>query len=238
MRINGLNMDAENGLTLRDAFDSDAEYEASIEAMADFCPFCCEAPCRCYRGPVEGNLVDVAGEASDAFPVPAFVRATRDLLSLEGEVMARAGEFLAVVESTGGALDVVGAFGPFFAVDGDETESVEAEAVPAETRAALESVLAEVNAYAAWNGGDLAPTPQTTFQPLDGGEALTLDAVTSPYQAGDRVRVTGRGRTETWPRYLSGTVEATDDGVVYVRWDRAAFSDERSLDEVKPWQAD
>jgi hypothetical protein len=97
MRINGLNMDAENGLTLRDAFDSDAEYEASIETMADFCPFCCEAPCRCYRGPVEGNLVDVAGEASDAFPVPAFVRATRDLLSLEGEVMARAGEGPVVV---------------------------------------------------------------------------------------------------------------------------------------------
>lgn len=57
---------------------------------------------------------------------------------------------------------------------------------------------------------------------------------TPGYKPGDRVSTTGDGRTATWPR-LSGTVEATGPGAVYVRWDGTLYlSDEMDPNEVKP----
>lgn len=57
------------------------------------------------------------------------------------------------------------------------------------------------------------------------------------YRKGDRVQVTGKGRTAFWPHYLKGTVEDTRQDRVYVRWDGTAFtSDEMARDEVKKVQ--
>jgi DNA replicative helicase MCM subunit Mcm2 (Cdc46/Mcm family) len=54
------------------------------------------------------------------------------------------------------------------------------------------------------------------------------------YRKGDRVQVTGKGRTANWPRYLRGTVMGKYRAVVYVQWDHAAFTlDEMERDEIK-----
>lgn len=54
------------------------------------------------------------------------------------------------------------------------------------------------------------------------------------YRKGDRVQVTGKGRTANWARGLLGTVESTRQDRVYVQWDVApTLIDEMDLDEVK-----
>jgi hypothetical protein len=61
------------------------------------------------------------------------------------------------------------------------------------------------------------------------------DSRAADYAKGDRVQVTGEGRTETWPRTLSGTVTGTTAEAVYVRWDWARFTeDEMEPGEVRP----
>ena len=39
------------------------------------------------------------------------------------------------------------------------------------------------------------------------------------YSEGDRVQVTGKGRTAYWNPHRKGTVEGTRSEYVYVRWD-------------------
>ena len=54
------------------------------------------------------------------------------------------------------------------------------------------------------------------------------------YRKGDRVQVTGKGRTANWGRDLLGTVQSTQGNRVYVQWDVArSLIDEMERDEIK-----
>lgn len=54
------------------------------------------------------------------------------------------------------------------------------------------------------------------------------------YHKGDRVQVTGEGRTARWPRSRRGTVVSLWRDGVTVKWDHLAFTlDDMNLNEVK-----
>lgn len=58
------------------------------------------------------------------------------------------------------------------------------------------------------------------------------------YHKGDRVQITGEGRTANWRWSTTGTVEGVMGGRVYVRWDNThfCFSDEMTPNEIKKVQ--
>ena len=56
------------------------------------------------------------------------------------------------------------------------------------------------------------------------------------YYKGDRITVTGIGRTATWGNCI-GTVTRATKRSVYVVWDNTHFEDEMRYQEVKPVEA-
>lgn len=50
---------------------------------------------------------------------------------------------------------------------------------------------------------------------------------------GDRITITGHGRTGTWPKGTIGTVTRKRGDSVYVYWDKTHFEDEMDIKEVK-----
>jgi len=55
----------------------------------------------------------------------------------------------------------------------------------------------------------------------------------STYRKGDRITVSGIGRTAKWGN-IAGTVVRATKRSVYVVWDRCSFEDEMDHEEVKP----
>jgi hypothetical protein len=54
------------------------------------------------------------------------------------------------------------------------------------------------------------------------------------FKKGDEVRVTGKGRTETWSVKLLGTVVRVGKGKVYIQWHGLAVEDEVKPYEIEP----
>lgn len=50
---------------------------------------------------------------------------------------------------------------------------------------------------------------------------------------GDRVTITGYGRTQFWPKITVGTVTKRRGTQVYVQWDKTSFEDQMDMKEVK-----
>jgi hypothetical protein len=57
-------------------------------------------------------------------------------------------------------------------------------------------------------------------------------SVTRPYRKGDRVVITGRGRTAHWPRLAGSVIQVLSPTSVEVTFDDAAFGHEMSLEEI------
>lgn len=58
-----------------------------------------------------------------------------------------------------------------------------------------------------------------------------------PYRKGNRVIVSGVGRTARWPNCPGTVLQVLTGHSVEVRWDTACFStDEMELSEIKPYQ--
>jgi hypothetical protein len=170
----GLDMDREEGLTMRDAFDSDEEYEAALAADDDRCPYCCESPCRCRRIPADADLVSVAGEASETDPLPDFVFAVDTLYGTGGGVVAERGEVLAVISrDLDWSFECLSASGRFFAADATEVSPIPVSAIAPATREALALALASLAQDDGVARG-LVSVTATFFIPLDGA-TLTLE---------------------------------------------------------------
>ncbi|MCK5601565.1 hypothetical protein KAR91_06850 [Candidatus Pacearchaeota archaeon] len=50
---------------------------------------------------------------------------------------------------------------------------------------------------------------------------------------GDRIIITGVGRTGHWPKRTIGTVTKRRGTSVFVHWDKTSFEDEMRIEEVK-----
>lgn len=50
---------------------------------------------------------------------------------------------------------------------------------------------------------------------------------------GDRITITGHGRTGHWPKNTVGTVTKKRGARVFVHWDKTHFEDELHKNEVK-----
>ena len=59
----------------------------------------------------------------------------------------------------------------------------------------------------------------------------------TPFKKGDRVTVSGKGRTATWGQ-PAGTVTAVRRGAIFIQWDDLVVNDEMSPDEVEMMAVD